>query len=302
MLRMTRGPAGKLAMVATTVGVLATGAVGAHAAAQRATSAATTLRVAITDHGLYVDGPRTFPAGLVHVTFEDAKVKHDATIAVLALAPGHTWHEFRSDLKVAFENLFAPHGDKKKGLKYLNHVLTYATGYGGMDAHAGETPREGTLLLSNPNSQYFLYDDSGNLPNRPKLLTTTGAAGAQTLPATSATVVAMTNRRFGGDSVLPANGTVTFENKSTESPHFLVLQQVKNGTTRKQVIAALQSNSGPGPFLHDEASSDVVSYGHAMNLHVHVHPGTYAEMCFFPDPKTGMPHAFMGMVRIVHLK
>jgi len=25
-------------------------------------------------------------------------------------------------------------------------------------------------------------------------------------------------------------------------------------------------------------------------------------MCFFPDLKTGMPHAAMGMVRIVHLK
>jgi hypothetical protein len=29
--------------------------------------------------------------------------------------------------------------------------------------------------------------------------------------------------------------------------------------------------------------------------------GDYAEMCFFPDLKTGMPHAMMGMVRIVHL-
>jgi hypothetical protein len=29
--------------------------------------------------------------------------------------------------------------------------------------------------------------------------------------------------------------------------------------------------------------------------------GDYAEVCFFPDLETGMPHAFMGMVRIVHL-
>jgi hypothetical protein len=100
--------------------------------------------------------------------------------------------------------------------------------------------------------------------------------------------------------VLPHNGTITFENNSTESPHFLVLQQVKDGTTRKQAIAALQSN-GPGPFLRHEQASDVVTYGHAMNMHVHMPAGTYAEMCFFPDPQTGMPHALMGMVRIVHL-
>lgn len=285
---------------AVAAGLILASGPGAQAAPQRASTGAPTLHLALTDHGFYVDGPRTFPAGLVHVRLEDAKAKGDATIAVVGLSGGHTWQDFRSGLKVAFENLFAPHGDKKKGLKALNAVLAYTTGYGGLGAHAGEI-REGTMLLSAPDTQYILYDDSGNLPNRPKLLTTTTAAGAQTLPASSATVIAQTNRRFGGDNVLPHNGTITFENKSTESPHFLVLQQVKDGTTRKQVIAGLQSN-GPGPFLQHEQDVDVVTNGHAINVHVQLPVGTYAEMCFFPDPQTGMPHALMGMVRIVHLK
>ena len=266
-----------------------------------AASSGTELRIALTDHGMYVDGPRTFPAGLVHLVFEDAKSKGGGDIAVIGLSAGHTWKEFRSGLKVAFTNLFAPNGDKKKGLKALNQVLTYVTGYGGLGADTGQV-REGTVLLSSPNTQYFLFDDSGNLPNRPKLLTTTAAVGAQTLPTTSATVFAQTNRRFGGATVLPHNGTLTFENHSTESPHFLVIQQVKPGTTRKQVIAALQSNNGPGPFLQHEQETDVVSYGHAMNVHLQVPVGSYALMCFFPDPKTGMPHALMGMVRIVQVK
>lgn len=286
---------------AAVAGLLLAAGPGAQAAPRTTGSSMTALNVALTDHGLYVDGPRTFPAGLVHLKFEDAKAKHDGTIGVVGLGAGHSWKEWRSTLKVAFQNLFAPHGDKKKGLKYLNKALAYTTGYGGLDAHAGEV-REGTVLLSSPNTQYFLFDDSGNLPNRPKLLTTTAAAGPQTLPTSSATVVAMTNKRFGGDNVLPANGTITFENKSTESPHFLILQQVKDGTTRKQVIAALQSHSGPGPFLRHEQAADVMSNGHAMNMHVQLPAGTYAEMCFFPDPQTGMPHALMGMVRIVTLK
>jgi hypothetical protein len=40
--------------------------------------------------------------------------------------------------------------------------------------------------------------------------------------------------------------------------------------------------------------------GHAMVLHTHIPAGEYALMCFFADPETGMPHAFMGMVKIVH--
>ena len=31
-------------------------------------------------------------------------------------------------------------------------------------------------------------------------------------------------------------------------------------------------------------------------------PGQYVVMCFFPDPKMdGMPHAFMGMLEMIHL-
>jgi hypothetical protein len=300
MVRRTTRFIGLGGTVAAVAALLLAAGPGAQAAPQRAASSMTTLKVALTDHGMYVDGPRTFPAGLVHLTLDNAKSKGDGTLAIVALAGGHSWHDFRSGLAVAFQNLFAPHGNKKKGLKALNGVLSYASGYGGLDTGPGEV-HEGTLLLSTPDTQYFLYDDSGNLPNRPKLLTTTAAAGSQTLPTTSATVVAQTNRRFGGANVLPHNGTITFENKSTESPHFLELQQVKDGTTRKQVIAGLQSN-GPGPFLRHSQGTDVVSYGHAMNMHVHLPAGTYAEMCFFPDPQTGMPHAFMGMVRIVHLK
>jgi len=291
---------GLVAVAATGLVASGFGASAAPARPDTTTSSGTVLHVAITDKHLYVDGPTTFPAGQVKVSLENAKSKGDAIFSLLALAPGHTFKGFQDDLKVAFENLFAPNGNKKKGLKYLNKVLSYATGYGGVGAHQGKT-RNGTLLLPSAGT-YILADDSGQLPKRPQFLHVTSPVGPQTLPTSEATVTAQTNRRFGGDTVLPANGTITFQNDSTESPHFLVLQQVKPGTTRKQVIQALQSNSGPGPFLNDEQDVDLVSGGHAMNVHVHLPKGTYAEMCFFPDPKTGMPHAFMGMVRIVKLK
>ena len=54
-------------------------------------------------------------------------------------------------------------------------------------------------------------------------------------------------------------------------------------------------------MLPGEQDSDIVSPGHAMALHLQLPAGHYALMCFFPDPQTGMPHAFMGMVRMVTL-
>ena len=293
----------RLGLVAAAATGLVASGFGASAAPARpdaSTTSGTVLHVAITDKHFYVDGPTTFPAGQVKLSLENAKSKGDASVEVVAFSAGHTFQNFKSDLKVAFENLFAPNGNTKKGLKYLNKVLGYTTGYGGLGAHHGKT-RNGTLLLRTEGT-YVIYDDSSQLPKRPQFVHVTAPVGAQTLPTTDATIVAQTNRRWGGDSVLPANGDVTFQNVSTESPHFLVLNQVKPGTTRKQVIRALQSNSGPGPFLSHEQDSDLISGGQAMVVHLHLPAGTYAEMCFFPDPKTGMPHALMGMVRIVKLK
>jgi hypothetical protein len=257
------------------------------------------IRVSITDHGMYVDGPSTIHAGRLRLAI-DATDK-ERGIEIVRLDPGYSFHDFRADLKIAFTNLFAPNGDKKKGLKHLNHAINHITGYGGLYAYPGQV-RHATVLLDQPSSRYVLYDDSSDLPKRPHHITVTSASGPQTLPSTSKHVFAKTNRRFGGSTTLPHNGSITFKNLSTESPHFLVFLQVKEGTTRKQVIQGLQGN-GPPPdfFLKGEQDVDVLTYNQAMTVRLHLPKGEYAIACFFPDPKTGMPHAFMGMVRIVHL-
>ena len=286
---------------ATVTGLVAGGITVAQAAPHRpaaSSSSTPSLRVAITDKGFYVDGPKTFPAGRVHVSFDNARTKREAEIMAIQLGSGYRWTDLRSDYKTMVTNLFAPHGNKKKGLKALNHIIDNVTFFGGFDVMAGKSAR-GTLLLPSSGS-YVLFNDSG-FPHNPHWLSVTSPVGPQTLPAADGNVVAKTNRRFGGNTTLPAKGTIRFTNESTESPHFLNLQQVKPGTTRKDVISALEGN-GPPPFLKGVAGTDALSNGQSMDLHVHVPAGTYAEMCFFPDPKTGDPHAFMGMVRIVHVK
>jgi len=264
-----------------------------------AAPAGTVIRVAITDHGMYVNGPTTFPAGRVHLSI-DASGK-ERGVAIVMLHPGHTFHEVKSNLKVAFENLFAPNGHKKKGLKYLNLAIGKFTAVGGLYAMDGQA-RHGTVMLKQPGANYVLFDDSGNLPKRPTPLTVTAASGPQQLAPVEGRVIAKTNRRFDGKRVLPADGDIRFINESTESPHFLVFQHVKEGTTRKDVINSFSSHQQPDFVLDGEQDIDLLSTDQRMNVHLHLPPGQYAQMCFFPDPKTGEPHAFMGMVRMVHLK
>src|SRR4051794_6204517 len=122
------------------------------------------LRVAITDHGLYLDGPTTFPAGRVALYVDAAG--RDRTAEIIRLDPGYSFHDFRADNKVIGRNLFAPHGNKKKGLRALNHAIDNITGYGGLTSHEGGD-RHGRLLLDTPSDRYVLFDDSGRLPRRP---------------------------------------------------------------------------------------------------------------------------------------
>lgn len=295
MRGITRRTARVTVAVATATTLIGTGVATAPWAA--AADRGTVLRVAITAHGFYVNGPTTFPAGRVTV-FVDAAGK-DRGAEIVRFDVGYTFHDYRGDLKIAFENLFAPHGNKKKGLRHLNHAIDNTTAYGGLYAHDGAV-RHGQMLLTEPG-QYVIFDDT-NLPRRPVTLNVGSPVGEQTLAPTAKEVVAQTNRRFGGDDVLPASGDITFTNHSTESPHFLELQHVKKGTSRKDVIQSFQSNSPPDFLRRGEQDSDALSSGQSMVLHVHLPPGLYAEVCFFPDPKTGDPHAFMGMVRMVHLK
>ena len=281
------------------VAALGFGALTVAPVVANAAPAGTVIHVAITDHGMYVDGPTTFPAGRLHLTV-DASGK-ERGVAVGFLHPGYTFKDLRDDIRTLGENLFAPGGNKKKGLKAENHFIANTTAVGGVYAGDGQV-RHGTLMLKQPGANYVLFDDSGNIPKRPVFLTVTSPSGPQQLAPVEGRIIAKTNRRFDGKRVLPADGDIRFVNESTESPHFVSLQHVKEGTTRKDVINGLQSNGRPDFVLPGTQDTDILSTNQRMNVHLHLPAGEYAVMCFFPDPKTGDPHAFMGMVRILHLK
>jgi hypothetical protein len=288
-----------LAAVSAT-GLVAAGMSGAQAAPHRpAAASGAVLKATIEGGKLTLSGDTTFPAGRLALSLK--AVDKESEVEVVNLHPGFTLKDARNDLMTFGSSMDKNGNPSKKGLKALNHLINHTTLLGGLDVAKGKTGHA-TLLVPQLDGQTVVFNDSGQLPKQKTVLNVGSAAGPQTLPAADATVKAKTTRRFGGADVLPANGVIRFKNVSTESPHFMFMQHVKEGTTRKQVIDGLQSNSRPDWALKGDAGTDVVGEGQAMDVSVNLPAGEYALMCFFPDPKTGMPHAFMGMVKIVHLK
>ena len=219
-----------------------------------------------------------------------------AGFGVVGLKAGYTIAELKKDYA-------ASQKQSKTALKALNRAVAHTTFYGGLNADAGQT-LTGSIVLPKAGTYYLAKE--GNTLTHVTTLTVTGTPSKGTKVASTATVKAMSGEMFGGSSSLPAAGTITFTNVSsgsTRSPHFLVLQHVKAGTTKKDIANyfASGSNNKPPFALDGDANTDVISPGISMTFGYRLPKGTYAELCFFPDLKTGIPHAFMGMIKIVSL-
>jgi hypothetical protein len=302
MTRTTRVAVSMSAAAVAAVGSITTGAVASPATAHlhahpHAAAARPALHATIHKHKLTLKGPRHFGATRISMSLHSVGAEH--TLAIAHFKKGYSFKKLVVDIKY-FGSHQGQNGPTKKAIKHLDHAIAHTHLYGGMDAEAGKTVKE-TEVLS--KGKYTVYDDSGDLPASPKTLTVTGATHHTKAPKTSGLVFMKKNKnRFGGSKVLPAKGTIKVVNHNVSSPHFLALLHVKEGTTRKQIEEALQSPNPPPFALPGGTGTDALSSGQSQTLKYSIPKGEYGELCFFPDPVTGIPHAFMGMIRIVHVK
>jgi len=109
--------------------------------------------------------------------------------------------------------------------------------------------------------------------------------------------------RFVGPGNLPARGTVTVMNVA-DTIHFMSISPVQPGTTDAQIQAVFEGDPAAGnPFIDGpEVGLDVLSAGQQAELTYSLPPGTYVLLCFIADDVTGIPHADMGMHKVVTLK
>ena len=159
-----------------------------------------------------------------------------------------------------------------------------------------ENLRHGTYYLMD------LANYSGKGQPKTTRLVVTGHAEARALYG-RVHVAATSTDRFIAPAWWPHHGTYLFRNVS-DTIHFMAIVPVKDGTTDQQIQAYFSSGSqSPPPFARNGPSggNDVVSPGKTIAVSYNLPRGTYALLCFVADDVTGMPHAVMGMHKVIRL-
>ncbi|MFE9425409.1 hypothetical protein ACFYNO_20830 [Kitasatospora sp. NPDC006697] len=112
--------------------------------------------------------------------------------------------------------------------------------------------------------------------------------------------------RFQAEDVDDANGGIFVHNASPEL-HEMEIQPVAPGTTDAQVQAYFDAILGgtpppPPPFTGVPVGLSAISPDHDAVIHPDKLPaGDYVLLCFVPDDHSGLPHAFLGMHKVIHL-
>lgn len=187
----------------------------------------------------------------------------------------------------------------KNDVKALKRALANTQILGGVSGGGS-----GTIVLPKAGSYTPIsLGQRGVVVGKPFMVR--GPARSSSAPRTDGTIVAKAGLAWGGSTSLPAKGSFLFKNKrSAGIPHFVVLQQVAEGTTTDQVLEFLQSgDEGQPPWgLPAGMETGSLSAGRSMTVDYDLPAGQYVVMCFFPDPEMGgMPHALMGMLEMIHL-
>lgn len=89
--------------------------------------------------------------------------------------------------------------------------------------------------------------------------------------------------------------------KVRDQTHEFQLLRVPSGTTANQLLQCFTGPQSACPLKGpptDAGGAASIAPGSTHWVELHLAPGTYAALCFVPDIKTGMPHAFMGMITV----
>ena len=168
---------------------------------------------------------------------------------------------------------------------------------------AGQT--SATSVIDLPPGDWMVGGQAMSRPPVP--FTVTGEMPADLPePESTATITMdeMTIELTAGELVAGDNH-LKVENVGAQ-PHFVEFMLVPDGTTRDNVEAAIQAEMGGTPEDEPMDMSQAMpvafvgeqSTGTTVWTTLHFDPGTYAAMCWVPDPETGIPHAMSGMHQI----
>lgn len=203
--------------------------------------------------------------------------------------------------------------DFKDGVSDDNAVA--ARGTRGLTRHArfyglAEITHQKTISVTQTLSAgtYYLADNLELAEGTPHLVslkvvgTSRGHTGHE--PRHLATVSMTANDRFAVAGSLPAKGSISVHNRSA-TPHFMQMRPVLPGTSDKAVQAWLDDGAqgDPGFFIDGPSTGlNLLSPGQNAQLTYDMPTGSYLLFCELRDARTGVPHVFMGMHKVITLK
>jgi hypothetical protein len=243
------------------------------------------ISATLTKKGINLKGADGLRPGRVMLS-----VKGNGIVELAMFTRGYDGEDFAADV-----NKFGAKND----IKALKRALANTQILGGFSGGGS-----GTVVLPRAGSYTpFSIGQRGVVMGEPFMVR--GAKRSSSAPSTDGRILAKTGPSWGGSSTLPAKGSFLFKNKATTGvPHFVVLQQVAEGTTTDQVLEFLQSGDEGNPPWGLPAGMETgsISPGKSMTVNYDLPAGQYVVMCFFPDPQMGgMPHSLMGMLEMIHL-
>jgi hypothetical protein len=186
---------------------------------------------------------------------------------------------------------------------------------GGTYAPPGQSSR--VVLDLTPGSWVAWGDDPAS-PQQPVAFEATGEMPAELAePESTATMTMFEYDIQVTEGELTTGSYVVRVDNVGAQPHFISWVQVTEGTTKEQVVEALEIEGGAmmtgtppayGEFNPEEDVIAEVGYSgtqsNATSQWIEVtdvQAGTHVLICFFPDISDGMPHAFHGMVAVVEI-
>jgi hypothetical protein len=273
-----------LVAATTATTLLAAGAALLAPSAASAAAPLPTLTVTMTAKKITTSTGSSMHAG--RVIIKAVAVGGERDLQLMKLTPGYTLAQADKDINQLFFGKVAVVKRVDSKIRFLGGTAA-VPGTPGMFA---ETLYAGTYVLADSNSAVR------------SVLHVTGTPPRRGWVAQTSTITGTGADRWSMPSSIPHAGWTLFRDTADE-PHFIVMLQVKPGTTARQLGSYLASGSGDAPpfALPAQASSGVISGGNQILWHYSLPRGTYAILCFWPSDETGMPHANMGMYKIITL-
>lgn len=305
-----------LALAACAALSLATAACGSSSNTQRPSSSASPVRsasaspaplmgVAVresTNHQGFTAVPNVITPGLTGLTFGNSFTNPNFSTTLITLKHGATLAQFVAQGRkvVAHATTHAQLMAVAAAVRWIN---SHTVAYGGNPGIPSSNTQLQAVL---PAGTYYAVD----VPNGTGhvALQVHGKTGIGTLPAADQTLK-MVEPTAGmpsyaitsppGDKPNTLHSGELRVTNTTNELHMAMIFRIRPGMAALEVQHALEQNK-PGP-VYPVGGTDVLSPHVSVNLWLHAKPGTYAVVCFVPDDKTGVVHAFMPkhpMIRV----